>query len=289
MTDFSRILLATDLDGTFLGEGGRLLDRNLRAAEEFKAAGGHFTIATGRTRKHIYRVLPEIEKLINTPAILCNGACLYDYTAGRVLSEAPIDPSLVLEVMNFVRGYAREHDEEVGIRLSTSEGFMGDPQSRNPRILSDMKSAEKAGAAVSVLPDCSDMDRVQLYKIVVRGSAEAVARVRPLIEAEFGDRLVYAESDPEFFEINTAGCDKGSGLRRLAGLFRDAHGQQLLTVAAGNYENDLPMLRAADISACPADAQDLVKPSCRLILCPYREGCIADLVGRLKENFRCAE
>ena len=42
------------------------------------------------------------------------------------------------------------------------------------------------------------------------------------------------------------------------------------------------MLRAADIAGCPSDAQELVKPTCRFILCPFQEGSIADLIGRLR-------
>ena len=76
MTDLSRILLATDLDGTFFGAGGTLLERNLRAVDDFKAAGGRFTVATGRIHRDVLRVIPGAATLFNAPAILANGACL---------------------------------------------------------------------------------------------------------------------------------------------------------------------------------------------------------------------
>ena len=82
--------------------------------------------------------------------------------------------------------------------------------------------------------------------------------------------------------MNAAGCDKGHGLHRLADWYRGTFGYEPVTVAAGNYENDLSMLRAADIAGCPSDAQELVKPTCRFILCPFQEGSIADLIGRLR-------
>ena len=37
MTDFSDILLITDLDGTFFGAGGKLVPRNLEALARFRA------------------------------------------------------------------------------------------------------------------------------------------------------------------------------------------------------------------------------------------------------------
>ena len=48
MRDFSDFLIASDLDGTFLCEG-QAVARNLAALERFRAGGGIFTIATGRS------------------------------------------------------------------------------------------------------------------------------------------------------------------------------------------------------------------------------------------------
>lgn len=282
MTDLSRILLATDLDGTFFGAGGTLLERNLRAVDDFKAAGGRFTVATGRIHRDILRVIPGAATLFNAPAILANGACLYDFSAERILFEQRMEPALVRAVVRSVGQYARAHGEEVGVRVSAAEGIFPDPESRNPYIRKDMQSAACSGAALTVSPDGEQMEKLHLYKIVVRGEADAIARVRPLVEAEFGTALTYTSSHPRFFEMNAAGCDKGHGLRRLAGWYRGTLGYEPVTVAAGNYENDLSMLRAADIAGCPSDAQELVKPTCRFILCPFQEGSIADLIGRLR-------
>ena len=146
-----------------------------------------------------------------------------------------------------------------------------------------MQGAACSGAALTVSPDGEQMEELHLYKIVVRGEADAIARVRPLVEAEFGTALTYTSSHPRFFEMNAAGCDKGHGLHRLADWYRGTFGYEPVTVAAGNYENDLSMLRVADIAGCPSDAQELVKPTCRFILCPFQEGSIADLIGRLRD------
>lgn len=282
--DVSQILLATDLDGTFFGAGGKLLERNLRAVEAFKAAGGRFTAATGRIHRDMLRAIPEAGSLFNAPAILSNGACLYDFSTGAVLSERVIDTELARSVMQFVGDYARTHDHAVGIRISSAEGFLADPECKNPYVLKDMAGAAQNGTAVFATPAEWHLEGLHLYKLVVRGEADAVARVRPLVEAEFGDALTYTASHPRFFEINTAGCDKGDGLRRLADWYRGAFGYAPVTVAAGNYENDLPMLRAADIAACPGDADERVKPYCRYVLCPFEEGTIAELIKCLMDD-----
>ncbi|MBR2087568.1 MAG: HAD hydrolase family protein, partial [Oscillospiraceae bacterium] len=47
--DPSKICIITDLDGTFLPQSKIPLERDLKAVRDFEAAGGLFTIATGRT------------------------------------------------------------------------------------------------------------------------------------------------------------------------------------------------------------------------------------------------
>ena len=48
MNRFSHIIIASDLDGTFLNDRSRPVPRNLAAIRYFTEHGGHFTFATGR-------------------------------------------------------------------------------------------------------------------------------------------------------------------------------------------------------------------------------------------------
>ena len=59
-------------------------------------------------------------------------------------------------------------------------------------------------------------------------------------------------------------------------------GHPITTVTVGDQENDIPMLRSADISACPENALDSVKAVAKWQLCHHAEGCVAELIGRLE-------
>ena len=72
------ILLASDMDGTLLDSRKRLSQANQSALENFVAAGGWFTVATGRMETSVKRYLPVLP--LNAPAILYNGAVIYDFT-----------------------------------------------------------------------------------------------------------------------------------------------------------------------------------------------------------------
>ena len=52
----------------------------------------------------------------------------------------------------------------------------------------------------------------------------------------------------------------------------------------GDYDNDIEMLEAADISACPSNANDNVKAISKLQLCSNDEGVIGDLVEWIEKN-----
>jgi hydroxymethylpyrimidine pyrophosphatase-like HAD family hydrolase len=58
-------------------------------------------------------------------------------------------------------------------------------------------------------------------------------------------------------------------------------GQPIKTYGVGDYENDLTLLRAADVAVCPANAHPDVKREADMVLCHHDEGVIADLIERL--------
>ena len=118
--------------------------------------------------------------------------------------------------------------------------------------------------------------------MVFRGEYEELISVRPAVEAAIGDIFEYSMSSPRFFELQKRGCTKATGLRFVAERLSEVLGHPITTVAVGDQENDLPMLLAADMAACPDNAVEAVKAVCDLRLCHHDEGCIADLIGRLE-------
>ena len=79
MKDFSKYLIVSDLDGTFLADHSALVPRNLEAIGRFCACGGMFTFATGRTASTVLGAIPIAPTLLSAPAVLCNGTYLYDF------------------------------------------------------------------------------------------------------------------------------------------------------------------------------------------------------------------
>ena len=92
MGKFTGVLLASDYDNTLLdtesarrsgGEAPRVSERNQAALRYFMEQGGRFAVATGRALAALEHFVDEIP--MNAPAIICNGAALYDFSAREYL------------------------------------------------------------------------------------------------------------------------------------------------------------------------------------------------------------
>ena len=68
MTKLSDLLLVSDIDGTLMNFPAPIPPRNIEALRRFTAAGGRFSVATGRS---IASARPYVEQLpVNAPCIL---------------------------------------------------------------------------------------------------------------------------------------------------------------------------------------------------------------------------
>ena len=120
MTDFSRYLIATDLDGTFFGPKGSRVERNFEAVRRFQAGGGLFTMATGRVHLNIRNVVGEPAELLNAPAVMSNGAYLYDFTRKQAYAQQIMPAEDAKELLDFM-GRNFPH---VDFRISTVDGLL---------------------------------------------------------------------------------------------------------------------------------------------------------------------
>lgn len=274
---FRGILIVSDIDGTFLGKGSRVVPENIEAIERFKAQGGLFTIASGRMYLNITNVVPEPEKLLNAPAIMANGTCLFDFAEGKVIDFSPLEREITAKALAFVR----ESFPTVGIRISTLTGFVTD------RLTGFIKKdLAPYPDSVRIIDDGVWLPKndEEWLKIVFRDEASVLDEVRAGLEKNFPGVFEYGKSSMRYLEIQMAGCNKAAMLGRLRELAERKLGEKVRVCACGDYENDLAMLGAADISACPENAIDEVKKIADLCLCHCDEGFIAALIDRLGEE-----
>jgi len=276
MGKFDGILIVSDMDGTFLGNGGRVVPENLEAIEYFKSEGGRFTIASGRAF-YVVDPLTDVTKSLNAPAVLSNGACFYDFTENKVIDGIFLEEKDVRGSLSFVR----ENHESVGIIANSDRGILtdllvhgiGDYQKT---ISADMLHLRPFGAW--------DTDVHGVFKVVIRGDPCELDVIRGELESSFPDRFEFAKSCATFLEYQKRGITKAGRVTELKRFIEQESGRKMKLFACGDYENDITMLRAADVSVCPENALPEVKAIADICLCHCDRGLIADLVRLLDGN-----
>ena len=274
MGRFDDILIVSDIDGTFLGKKSRVVPENVEAIEYFKSQGGHFTIATGRMEVDLRLIPLDLAALVNAPVIIANGACMYDLSRQTPILADYIDAERLTKAAQFIR----ERFPEIGLRVSTPRGFLTDMIT--PHLKLDFIGDIMDTVAVKPISEwreaCDDW-----YKMVIRGDSDDLDLVRAAVEERFGDAFDYCKSGAKYYELLGRGCGKARMLTRLRDHLQGELGRPITVYACGDYENDISMLRAADVAACPANAIDAVKSICKMTLCDHDEGFIADLIRHI--------
>ena len=272
MGKFDRVLIFSDIDGTYIA-GHNTVPANDAAVRYFASEGGSFTFATGRMEKNVPLAIPNVAEIANFPVLLSNGAVMYDFKTDTRSDEQFMESDTVAPLME----YAIAHYPTVGIRATVPGGFWY--TSDHPLVLRDL----------SRTPDCSyklpfsEWNVEGVYKIVFRGDAETLERMQTDITERFGERLMIIMSELGILEAQRKDVSKGSAIERIREKLRAA-GTPKTIVCIGDYENDLEMLRAADLAACPDNALPSVKAVSHITLCDCKDGAIAHLIAYLEEH-----
>ena len=251
MGKFSGLLLCSDFDGT-LQSGHVISQNNLDAVRYFQENGGRFTLSTGRYPTILQE--PWATVSVNAPMVAMNGALIYDLETEKRLYEGTLseDATPLLE-----RACASlEGINEIEICMSEQWGSV----SRLPHDPGDLSS----------------LLRQHPYKVIFRVNKEhSEALCRQLAEVA-GDRYVVSRSWNAGIEWIGADFDKGKTVRRLAAMLG---ADQLICV--GDYENDLSMIRAADVGVAMGNAVDCLKQAADRITASVDEDGVARLIYSL--------
>ena len=256
---FKNIMIVTDLDGTFYNSDHDFHPRNLEAVEYFTKNGGLFTIATGRVPETMTKQLETFKRITNAPAILCNGAFLYDFAEDKRSMMVELDREKATEIVKLVK------DEYNVFRTRACA-----------------KGGEIPIEELSDLALLRDWTRVSFDD----GSTDTLNLIRQAVETRYKDDFSFMFACPEIFEFQAKEATKGKGLDRLR-LLLNEKGQadtSLRIYAVGDFENDLELLRHTDVACCPDNAIDLIKEASHIKLCHHNDGAIADLIERIEKS-----
>lgn len=235
-------VIATDLDGTIVGQDKTVSERTIRALEECAVAGDVVVFLTGRAPHDPMAGLPT--HVLRDGRMFCaNGAVEYDVVRDRVLDAATIPaPQLIRAIRVIRQAYPGGRFCIDGLARTVYErGYPWAPEDPGKRGLFD-------DIADAVTEDLGAYKTVYLHE---GASPEDMVRaVAPQLAGTVG--LTYGSTrNPFFLEMVPRGVSKGTALASYArslGVERDD------VIAFGDMPNDVGMFDAAGTSYAVGDA-----------------------------------
>ena len=275
---FENWLVVSDIDGTLNNKMRKLPRRNYDAIKKFTDLGGNFTLASGRLQSSLGRNYNRITP--NQPAVVLNGAGIYDYNQNKMIWRSTIGE----KGQNFVRQIADEFDEifksvDIGVYFDDYVYIVKSGLLSRGTMYFDKAKHE-------IVKSIDDVPKDGWMKVIFWSNPITMNKLRELVERLPNPDANFMSSSLWSFEMLQKDTHKGVGIMKLA----DMLGIEKSHVAAiGDYYNDWDMLKTVGLPACAGQAPSSIHKICKFEACHCNQGCVADLLeyimsGKADEN-----
>ena len=270
MGKFDGILICTDLDGTLYKKDKTVSVENREKIEYFKREGGLFSFITGRMPNYSMDAYNRAQP--NVPFGCVNGGGVYDavnekylWTHGGMIKEAlelveHIDrsfPTVGIQIVTFDKTYfSKENEVQKYFRSVTDL----------PNLVRHYKEVDEPIAKV-------------IFAICYEDEVEAVANA--LKNHPLADKFTFVRSEKHLFEILPKGVDKGLGLRQLVKCLGCDMNK---TVAVGDFDNDVGMLREARYGIAVANCSEKARAAADYVTVSNEEHALAKIITDIENG-----
>lgn len=269
MNKFKGILFCTDLDGTLLNSDRIISNENKEAIEYFKSEGGKFTFITGRLPYFSHEMYKEVKP--NAPVGCGNGCCVYDYETEKYLWRSEM-PTKSLDIIEAVLCEI----PQMGVQVNTFERvlFCNDNEAMEffrkvtsmPRLLCSVKNINEPFSKI-VFGDINE-NNIEKLKQVIKNIPAA-------------KNFDFVRSEKFLYDILQKGIDKGSALLKIAEILGI---QKQRTVAIGDFNNDIGMIKTAGVGIAVSNASDDAKKAADIVTVSNDENAVAKVISDIDKG-----
>lgn len=241
--------LFTDLDGSLLNDKKEIGELDLLTLQRLKEKGVKVFFATGRHHS-VTRVYAE--KLgFEYPFITCNGGLIYDFEDEKPVSAVTISKDALCELADLTESlgltYYIYSDKSVFIR----------PNSPSAQFYHRMLSARNGIKDGEIIETKDyDFEGNNIIKFLVPDCPPEQLEYLKNTDIGKSGTLEFAYSGVDFLDINAAGGNKGTAVKKLSELYDFDISN---TFAMGDNDNDISMLRSVGLPVVPHSAKDEIK------------------------------
>lgn len=268
-------LIALDMDGTLLNSKKEISKKNLEMIERAFAEGKQVALSTGRCIAELEQYLDIIPGL---RYIVCvSGAMVYDLKEKRSISSNAITEQNIRKIMDIVR------DKDIMIHFMSDKSIVQNCDFEKIEYYQMgvyRPLFEEAADKIDNIYDYYEQNRVEIDKLnLYHHTAEEREQTREKLK---GLDLVLKNSEEAGLEISAKNVTKGTGLMSLCehlGISIDE------TIAVGDADNDIDVLKTAGLSVAMGNADDEIKEICDVVVgdCDH-DGCAEAIEKYLLNN-----
>lgn len=277
---FDGCLIASDIDGTLL-DNGYINPRCIEKIKFFVSEGGAFSISTGRSVGAVSDVTNVIDCL--APSVVANGAMIYDYKNSKIIKEHLLPSSDRIAAERVM-----ELGLDIGIEIHSGERAL---VVRPNAETEDHERYENLKADHITLDDALGYEWTKI--LFAFGNPDELDGVKEFIKglgikSDLFNTIASIDNRKRYYlEVVPKGVSKAGSVKELCKILSIKEG---CCYAIGDYYNDVPMLKCADISAAPVNSPDDIKEIVDIVVSEAKDGAVADfidyLTGRITENGR---
>lgn len=248
-------LIVSDFDGTLLRTDEKIAKETLDAIEEYRSAGGHFALCTGRT---VPSAMPIAKKLGLSGLLSCfQGSVVVDIESGELVVDGCLPHDGAVEICQAL--------EELGVHIhvyDTNEYYsnMDDEWLTHYQRISGVNAIVVDNEPLSQFLKRSN---IRVRKLLVLLDPKDRERVYTILFKRFGEEYYVTYSAAFLVEVTNRAYSKATALKRIAQYYNVPIER---TIAVGDSLNDLPMIAGAGLGIAVKNAEEALKKQAKVVL-----------------------
>ncbi len=266
-------LIVSDFDGTLRRSEGGISDGNIKAIEDYVAAGGVFAFCTGRM---LSSILPYAKQLgLRGLVVAYQGAVIADIESGRILRDVRIPSEDAVRICEFLQSLGRhihvyDGDDVYINRDDEMKGYY-----EKVCGVSGILTGEDIASFVREKGICPQ-------KVLAMNPAEENGGIFGKVNERFGTAFDVTCSSDFLVEVTSPDCNKGGALEFLADYYKIPLDK---TAAIGDNYNDIPMIRKAGLGVAVENGVPDIRKAAAFVT----KNCDEDGVGYVIRKFGLGE
>lgn len=261
-------IVFSDVDNTLITSQNKILPVVATTVSDYVKDGGTFVLASARPP----RGMEVLAKELGTTAIMItlNGALVLQKKAGETDVQTLFEKTMLPVVLPRLLEIVAAQNLAISLNVFAGEEWFAQ---KHDAWVSQEEQITGACATIGAFSSQLGNARQPLHKILCMGEPAEIDHLEKQLDLAPKLQVSYQRSKPTYLEIVQKDVSKMEAIKQVAELLQIPLSQ---TMALGDGDNDLPMIKDAGIGVAVSNAFPTVKAVADHIVSSNDEGGVAE-------------